>query len=467
MPARAAPKKGDTKRKRASRGRRTRPTPSPREGWSIGPDFEDDAIPASTARTIAPGSKRCSRRRADPRPFDVVVMAGSGSCAINGTGAAALAPLRGRGPPRLLPGRSRGGPLGCDGPVHRGRARVLDREYRESVAGTCDALKRKAKAGHVDGGRAFGYDNLRVDSHVERRINEPEAAVVRQIFRRMRRADAQGDRRRPGRVGAPTPARSGGWERAPRGPSSAFAKSCGRSLPGVVDSTGATRPSASTSRSCASSRGALARRPARPTSSARSTSARPAGGSSASLEHHRVQYFLTGLLTCGATTSDGTPVGLGRSPSSQRSHGSHRRLYQCLSSVRGRRRGPRCTNTLAIPLPLADQAILSCIESTLLRPEVVRAAIDDAIQRLRPDVIASKRSAIRERNQANPAAGRIACSSGGWSHRLAMFSSRRLTHRRRRHAGGERSHAPRLRYGGPTPGDRREGFVLTISEWCI
>jgi site-specific DNA recombinase len=48
---------------------------------------------------------------------------------------------------------------------------------------TYDAMLRKAKAGHVTGGRVFGYDNHRIDwSHVERRINEDEAAVVRRIF---------------------------------------------------------------------------------------------------------------------------------------------------------------------------------------------------------------------------------------------------------------------------------------------
>ncbi len=49
-------------------------------------------------------------------------------------------------------------------------------------------MERKARAGHVTGGRVFGYDNVDVlgpdgkRSHVERRINEAEAAVVRRIF---------------------------------------------------------------------------------------------------------------------------------------------------------------------------------------------------------------------------------------------------------------------------------------------
>jgi site-specific DNA recombinase len=53
---------------------------------------------------------------------------------------------------------------------------------------TYDAMQRKARAGHVTGGRVFGYDNLEIvglngrRSHVERRINEREASTVRRIF---------------------------------------------------------------------------------------------------------------------------------------------------------------------------------------------------------------------------------------------------------------------------------------------
>jgi site-specific DNA recombinase len=53
---------------------------------------------------------------------------------------------------------------------------------------TYDAMLRKARAGHVTGGRVFGYDNLEAigpngqRSHVTRQINEREAAVVRRIF---------------------------------------------------------------------------------------------------------------------------------------------------------------------------------------------------------------------------------------------------------------------------------------------
>ena len=58
---------------------------------------------------------------------------------------------------------------------------------------TYDAMVRKAKAGHVTGGRVFGYDNVEIlgppddqgrkkRSHVERRMNDAEATVIREIF---------------------------------------------------------------------------------------------------------------------------------------------------------------------------------------------------------------------------------------------------------------------------------------------
>lgn len=54
---------------------------------------------------------------------------------------------------------------------------------------TFDAMLRKAKAGHVTGGKVFGYNNQEVTSptghrlHVLRVVNEKEAAIVRQIYK--------------------------------------------------------------------------------------------------------------------------------------------------------------------------------------------------------------------------------------------------------------------------------------------
>jgi site-specific DNA recombinase len=87
---------------------------------------------------------------------------------------------------------------------------------------TYDAMLRKARAGHVTGGRVFGYDNVEVlaadgsRSHVVRRINEAEAVVVRRIFESCRAGDgltritkALNDDRMP----APRPqqGRAAGW----------------------------------------------------------------------------------------------------------------------------------------------------------------------------------------------------------------------------------------------------------------
>ena len=56
-------------------------------------------------------------------------------------------------------------------------------EYRRQISRwTREAMVRKCTAGYVTGGRVFGYDNVRVNGHVERRINESQAAVVSRMF---------------------------------------------------------------------------------------------------------------------------------------------------------------------------------------------------------------------------------------------------------------------------------------------
>ena len=68
-------------------------------------------------------------------------------------------------------------------------------EREQALLQTYDAMQRKARAGHVTGGRTFGYDNVDVTDgtgrrlRVERRINDTEAAVVRQIFERRSRGE--------------------------------------------------------------------------------------------------------------------------------------------------------------------------------------------------------------------------------------------------------------------------------------
>ena len=77
---------------------------------------------------------------------------------------------------------------------------------------TYDAMLRKAKAGHVTGGACYGYRNIEISdasgnrSHVERQINETEAAVIRQICAVRRGPRREGHHEDPERGGGAVPA---------------------------------------------------------------------------------------------------------------------------------------------------------------------------------------------------------------------------------------------------------------------
>jgi site-specific DNA recombinase len=84
-------------------------------------------------------------------------------------------------------------------------------ERKKASQRTRDALRRKAAQGFVAGGRTYGYDNVRLGSHVQRRVNEAEAVTVRRIFGLV--ADGWGLRRIARRLteeGVPTRT-SQGW----------------------------------------------------------------------------------------------------------------------------------------------------------------------------------------------------------------------------------------------------------------
>ncbi len=186
-----------------------------RMGWTRGPVFEDDAISGKHGEDRRPGLKALlAAAEQEPRPFDVVVMAADDRLMRDQwKSALTLPPPRGGRAPVLLSGRSRGATRRRDGPLHGRRPELSSEMYRESVTRhMTDALKRKAKAGHVHGGRVFGYDNVRVDGHVERQINATEAPVVRRIFAQYAKGLT------PKRIAAdltaanaPTPGRAGGW----------------------------------------------------------------------------------------------------------------------------------------------------------------------------------------------------------------------------------------------------------------
>ena len=62
------------------------------------------------------------------------------------------------------------------------RAEVASEHRRSTSRLVTDVSFRKARAGYVAGGKVYGYVNVRVGGHVERRIDETQAAVVVRIF---------------------------------------------------------------------------------------------------------------------------------------------------------------------------------------------------------------------------------------------------------------------------------------------
>jgi site-specific DNA recombinase len=262
------------------------------------------------------------------------------------------------------------------------RARARQRTY--------DALARKARAGHVTGGRVFGYDNIRVDGHVERRVNETEAVVVQRIYEQyaggyglptiahmLNSAGVATPRAQQGRVGGWCPASvreilkrplyrgeiqwnrarkrdswgQTNWSKRPESEWMRIAAPELRIVPPELSDAVDARRAAMMTRALRFHDGRLIGRPV----------GRPPGEGS--------PYLLTGLLTCGV-------CGGGMEVLSSSSGGGRRFHYRCYVA---RRKGPsRCTNTLAAPMADADLAVLAAVEQTLMHPDVVARAIAHA-----------------------------------------------------------------------------------------
>ena len=215
-------------------------------------------------------------------------------------------------------------------------------EYRRQISTwTRAAMEQKARVGHVTGGRVFGYHNVRIDGHVERRINETEAAVVRRVYELY----AAG-------YGLSSIAHA----------LNADAASCPRAQQGrMVAAVGAGVARRLGGPRSGGGRPASLHAHAGPAAGERPADGPPAGGGP--------PYLLTGLLTCGV-------CGGGMEVLSSASGGRRRYHYRCY--VR-RRKGPACcTNELPAPMADADAAVLQAVEATLLDPAVVERALEYA-----------------------------------------------------------------------------------------
>ncbi len=273
-------------------------------------------------------------------------------------------------------------------------------EREQARQRTYDAMLQKAKAGHVTGGRVFGYDNVPVGvvgpdgsrhrSHVEHRINETAAEVVRRIFRL--RAHGVGiptiaKRLNADHTPAPRPqqGRPAGW--APSSVREVLLRDRYRGR--IVwnrtkkrNTWGVTRPSnrpkedwievpmehlrivpedlwQAVQRQCES-----ARRRSLGSGGGRARGRPPGAGA---------KYLLAGLATCsqcGASIEART-----------RRHGKRRVVFYGCSAYH--RKGKHvCDNALTIPADALEDAVLQAVEDIVLDPSVVQAAVDEATERI-------------------------------------------------------------------------------------
>lgn len=305
-------------------------------------------------------------------------------------------------------------------------------EYRRSVsAKTREALVRRAQLGHVAGGACFGYDQVRVGSHVERTVNRDEAAVVCDIYRRYAAGEglaniAHGLNRKRVRCPRPQQQRVSGW--CPSSVRSVLRRPLyrgqivygqrGRPVGADPESKPVLMPKDSWLLATAEHLRIVPERLAEIVdarfASQKTRCLRISGGRILGrAPGEGSPFLLTGLLLCGVC-GGGMDVGSGTTGS-----GSSRRRtwhYRCLTR---RRKGVACcTNKLTAPMGDADSAVMDAIADTLLSPEVVEQAIAHAERLLAgaDGEEAQRRAGIeRELREATAAVSRLtkAVAQGG------------------------------------------------------
>jgi DNA invertase Pin-like site-specific DNA recombinase len=278
---------------------------------------------------------------------------------------------------------------------------------------TYDAMLRKAKVGHVTGGRVFGYSNVDVmrpgpdgeprRSHVERHINPKEAEIVRQILQSC--ADGCGKTRiakllnvegaiapraQQGRPRAWSPSTvhealyrplyrgqviwnqtrkrdKWGRKRMQRRPESEWLVVSAPQLQIVSDELWEAAHAR-----LAHARGKYLR----------STDGRLWGRP----QDRESKYLLSGFARCGEC---GGSVSV-----RTHAHGKRRApYYACLAY---HQRGARvCRNRVEMPMTAVDDAVLDSLSEDILQPDIVEAAINRAIERLAPGARAEEAARIR------------------------------------------------------------------------
>ena len=260
---------------------------------------------------------------------------------------------------------------------------------------TYDAMVRKARAGHVCGGKTFGYENVDIltsegqRSHVERRVNEAEAAVVRSIFERyaagegltriVKRLNAEG-------VPAPRPQqdRPAGW--APSSVRAVLLRPLYRGE--IVWNRTRKRNRWGQHRQHARPAGEWLHKDApelRIVSDAlwheahRQMAKRKSTYAAGRRPNRQSSYLLSGFARCAVCG--------GGFASHLRTHGprgkrQRARFYACTGHWK---RGQyACRNRLVGRMDLIDAEVLSTLQDDVLRPSVIERAVALALEELNP-----------------------------------------------------------------------------------
>ena len=269
---------------------------------------------------------------------------------------------------------------------------AAEMEREKAKQRTFDAMLGKAKAGHVTGGKVFGYDNFQVGEprqYVLRRINNQEKAVVLRIFKQYAAGDGLSRIARQLNVDHVPPPRRGihGW-----------APSCIREIlhrelySGVVywnRTQRVQRGGTKKQRKRAETEWLrldapdlrmvppdlwkqvrvkhLHNRTVWLRDQQGRLQSRPAGGDLIS------PYLLSGLAQCAIC--GGSLVGVSRPRG-----GGNRKVYVC---VYAHKRGPSvCKNNVRLPQETLDSAILHALND-VLDERVLEAAVEQALRKLR------------------------------------------------------------------------------------
>jgi hypothetical protein len=279
---------------------------------------------------------------------------------------------------------------------------------------TYDAMSRKAKAGHVTGGRTFGYDNIDVAgpngtrAYVVQQINDQEAAIVRHIF------DLAA-----GGAGLKTIAKRLNAEgirspRAQRGRSQTWAPSCIR----VILRRETYRGRRVWNKTKKRNAWGQQRQHDRPTSEwlaveqehlrivpealwqaahERISARREAYGRLQRGEIGgrpdgrgvRRHYFLTGFGRCEACGGSMQAVSRASGPG---------RIRRYVCGMYWNRGCTVCGNGRMVEMLVADRAVHDLIRGTVLKPSVIERALDRALNLLEPDeTTTDMRSDLRRR----------------------------------------------------------------------